>query len=69
MQTQSEQPYHHHFGSQLELADEGAIDVSIVPSRVEHNMEPSIEPPEVPSRVEHNTELRIEPPGEVPNTT
>ena len=70
MQTQNEEPYHHHIGSQLELADKGDINVSIVPTRVEHNTEPRIEPPgEVPSRVEHNTEPRIEPPGEVSNTT
>ena len=36
MQTQSEE--------QLELADKGDIDVSIVPSPFEHNTEPGIEP-------------------------
>ena len=43
MQTQSEEPRHHYFGSQLELADEGDIEVSIVPSPSERNTEPGIE--------------------------
>ena len=44
MQTQNEEPQHHYFGSQLELVDEGDIDVSIVPPPAEHNPEPRIEP-------------------------
>ena len=44
MQMQSEEPRRHYFGSQLELADEGDIEVSIVPSPSEHNTEPGIEP-------------------------
>ena len=44
MQMQSEEPRHHYFGSQLELADEGDIEVSIAPSPSEHNTEPGIEP-------------------------
>ena len=44
MQTQSEEPRHHYFGSQLELADEGDIEVSIAPSASEHNTELGIEP-------------------------
>ena len=43
MQTRSEEPRHHYFGSQLELADEGDIEVSIVPSPSEYNTEPGIE--------------------------
>ena len=30
MQTQSEEPQHHYFGSQLELTDKGDIEVSIL---------------------------------------
>ena len=44
MQTQSKEPRRHYFGSQLELADEGDIEVSVVPSPSEHNTEPGIEP-------------------------
>ena len=44
MKTQSEEPRNHYFGSQLELVDEGDIEVSIALSPSEHNTEPGIEP-------------------------
>ena len=53
-QMQSKEPRHHYFGSQLELADEGDIDVSIVPSLSEDNTEPGIESQgEMPNTSQH----------------
>ena len=44
MQTQTEEPRHHYFGSQLELTDEGDIEVLILLSLHHLNTEPGIEP-------------------------